>query len=1526
MDLNALSMQTAREHDACGIFAQIEKTGEASYKPIRAGLEALHALRHRAGYVGGEGDGCGLSIDIPRALWKKRLTAVGKPESLAEDLGFFVGHLLVKSHQESALQQIAQTVTACGLVVHYLAEGDVVPSALGPSASTDTPLFMQVAGLLHGESDAPLFAAIQALEATNEVHVASLSRSGVVYKVVGDGDTLYAYYRDLQDTTCASRFVLAHTRYSTNTATTFARVQPFSVLGHNGEINTILRFYEEAHMIGIDVDANYSDSQMVNHVMQAFMMQHGWSLYEVVELLFPPILNEIKQMPKHLADLYMFYRALWGPFAQGPAGMILRYGKEAVFSVDALGLRPLWLVETQSAYCFSSEQGIVPPVLWTADPKPIGPGEKIGITMLETGVRLDTYAQLQDLVHARARATYPLSGEGRTIHFAGPFAENQDVVHPTRDKTSLAVRRAAFGWREEDVRTLEAQILSGNESIQSLGYDSPLAALDGQPHYVSDFLQESVAVVTNPAIDREREIEHFSTRAVIGKRPSLHGQYNPGPRVEVQAPILLEEVPAYTGVTKEEVRLVAQRHGTLCYEDVLAELHTTINGTVEILLHRLPDESMADALDRFSLAAREAVQAGANVIVLDDRLQFKRGASVDPFVALAVVHKSLLRPAGRQGADHIRRRSGIILRSGALRTLHDVAVALGLGADAVNPYLMWESAAASGSTQAVDNQYVALVKGLEKVISTLGIHESRGYERLFGAIGLHPEIADILGVPTFCASPQVGYGMAQITQDAIVRGDIYRSENERALARKKTFQLYPRIWKQAGLVAKGEVEGSAYLQRLAAFERENPINLRHALGFIEKNPGVTSMSVTTGEPVDTTVDGHAYPFVISSMSFGSQGETAYRAYAEAGAQLNIVALNGEGGEIKDMLEKYPRTRGRQIASGRFGVNAALCNNAYVLEIKIGQGAKPGEGGHLPGSKVTLQVAAARNASPGVDLISPSNNHDIYSIEDLAQVIFELKQINPYAKIGVKIPVVPNIGTIAVGVAKAGADIITLSGFDGGTGAARAHAIRHVGMPVEIGIKRAHEALCTAGLRTVVELWADGGMKSGADVMKAILLGANRVGFGTLAMVAVGCTACRACHKDTCHVGIATQMTDVEEAREKGVTTFVPREFEAAVADLKRLFRALGEQVAQLTWQLGATRTQDLVGQTHLLQQISSQHTLDLGELVAYNAHYAGVGTKIVSRPREIASVAAVAQSAVHFSTGTDGRPVQVVLKSPSGTLPAVSNLAPANTRGVSLLGAVPRALGVYDSGDIVRGTAPAGAHMHVVDGVAGNGFGAFHAVGQSATAYGGGQDGVGKGAFGGRIAILKYCGTDGVWRGGSVGKGLAYGAQHGLFIVQGDADARAGIRLSGADVIIGGEMRRVLPNSGSFVAADANIKGFAFEYMTAGRALVLGDPGPWICSGMTGGTVYLRLAPEMGLTDVALRKRIAKGAKVSLRYLDGSADNDVIELLTTYARELKKSGQHALAKALTPLIAKPADHFMMVKPGADITDQDIATE
>ncbi len=513
-----------------------------------------------------------------------------------------------------------------------------------------------------------------------------------------------------------------------------------------------------------------------------------------------------------------------------------------------------------------------------------------------------------------------------------------------------------------------------------------------------------------------------------------------------------------------------------------------------------------------------------------------------------------------------------------------------------------------------------------------------------------------------------------------------------------------------------------YRDKLSELEENNPIAIRHLVQTKQTKHVVPTEEVSIG------IQNHNLPFIISSMSFGSQNEIAFRAYAEAADQLNMISLNGEGGEIKDMIGKYPHTRGQQVASGRFGVNAELLNSSNLIEIKIGQGAKPGEGGHLPGSKVTAKIAEARNATIGSDLISPSNNHDIYSIEDLAQMITEIKTANQLAKVAVKVPVVPNIGTIAVGIAKAGADFINISGFDGGTGAARIHALQHVGLPVEIGVKAAHNALLEASMRHKVEIWADGGIRSVNDALKIMLLGANRIGFGTLSMIAIGCTTCRGCHLDTCHVGIATQIESEAQAKEHGLRRFVPRELESAVAGLLNLFTSFGVELQRLTGQLGYTNLQAIVGRSDLLEQVRGENLLNLCNLLQILEHPSVTTTEDV--PEKQFKTVHSADSKELVGVGVEQR-VMGGLEScyrVRSKLYEATQLEPLTLK--------------YTNGSIP-----------------GNGLGAYNSENLFIHVNGGAQDGIGKTSFGGGIYITKSKGEDGVYYNGSVGKGFGYGAQ-----------------------------------------------------------------------------------------------------------------------------------------------------------------------
>ncbi|MFB9759473.1 glutamate synthase-related protein [Ectobacillus funiculus] len=1458
------------EHDACGIVSVMEKKRIPTKANIDLCIQSLVKMNHRAGFINGEGDGIGIHIDLPKELWKEKLRTNGQDPQIADRSDFVVGHFFLdrKADVLPLQAEMRHTFTNNGLHIVFESEKVTHKEALGPLGQKEEPVFWQIAllpqqGIQHVEHT--LFELTILLEKNDKVHVASLSPHHVVYKVMGAGDTLINYYADLTNPLIASTMTLGHNRYSTNTLSNFFRVQPFSVLGHNGEINTIAKLRDQAEMLNVPLTNGGSDSQDLNRTIDTLISRYDYSLFEAVDLLFPPIINEIKLYQEKLQDLYTYMREGWGHFAQGPAGIISRYKDEAVFSVDSLGLRPLWKVETETAYIFSSEPGVVPPNKYTAEPKALAPGEKIGLKWDEAGeMVVYEYEQFQKEIYKRLSQRVNLTDYRG--HLECPTPQKAEKVAP--DLKVEDRQYAAFGWDRENIQLLEQMAEKGAEPIRSLGHDAPLAALDSGRRNIADFIKESVAVVTNPAIDRDREIEHFSTRTVIGKRPSLFEKTGQTTILELPSPVLLEG---------EIGQQAAEQAGQLSYEQ-LAGLFAAKDSLYKLSATYKDSETLAAALEHLAEEAIAAVKNGASLLVLDDGNAHQNGNLwIDPHLITAKMQQILVK-AG------LRRDCSILLRSGAIRSLHDLVTAYGLGADVINPYLMFATVS-DGTEKPCLNLYNALNKGLEKVISTIGIHELRGYGRLFSSIGLHEEVAKVLNIVNFLGADTLAFNFESMKEDAIQRAEDYSKETVKM---RKTFHIFPRVWKAIGDVAKGNAYDD-YREKLTDIETKTPISIRHLADFKESETPVPTekVSIKAGE--------HHLPFIISSMSFGSQNEIAFRAYAEAAERLNMISLNGEGGEIKDMIGKYPKTRGQQVASGRFGVNADLLNSSNLIEIKIGQGAKPGEGGHLPGSKVTAKIAEARNATIGSDLISPSNNHDIYSIEDLAQIIAEIKTGNNKAKVAVKVPVVPNIGTIAVGIAKAGANFINISGFDGGTGAARIHALQHVGLPVEIGVKAAHNALIEAGMRDSVEIWADGGLRSVADALKLMLLGANRVGFGTLSMIAIGCTTCRGCHLDTCHVGIATQIESEAQAKEHGLRRFVPREFDGAVQGLMNLFTTFGLELKRLVGLLGFNSLQEVVGRSDLLEQTRGLQLMDLSRLLRVLEAKPFLTVTLTTAEQETAS---------EFS---------------------------ADSKELVAVGVEQRAMGALESCYRTRSKL-AGESLHPItlqyaNAIPGNGLGAFNSKDIFIHVSGGAQDGIGKTSFGGGIYVMKAKGKDGSYYNGSAGKGFGYGAQEGSLYVQGNADARAGIRLSGADMIIGGRITKAIPaQEHGNIGVHSNIKGFAFEYMTNGRGLVLGDPGPWICAGMTGGVVYLRHQPEMGLTEAAIRRRIAKGASVTVQTLSSKGVADVTEMLTDYIRILNAHEQYEEATIISSLLDDIKNSFFEVIPTKEQADPSVSTE
>ncbi len=1599
-----------QEHGACAIVANVKRDGRASHGNVKRTLEALTKMGHRTGEIGGEGDGAGIQTDIPREIWTRRIEERGLTGSVVTHPYFTVAHILLPASERARHIEIKQRaieiIEAGGLEIVLEAKAQTRREALGPLGRAGEPEFWQVAMMPRGArrvENQDSFQTHLALERELPLHVASFSKTSAVYKIRGDAEALRRYLPELSRPDFKSAITLGHGRYSTNTNSAAEKAQMFSTLGHNGEINSIDRLTREAIALGFQLPAQASDSQILDRVVESMMFLYDLSLMETLEILFPPVWSETENFDSPMKAFHRYFRRAFGSLAQGPVAIIAREGDEIVFSCDALGLRPLWFGMTDKEYFASSEKGVVPLEAMACDPRPLAPGEKMGLLLHRNhGVEVFEHQELQGRIFQLAARHFDFRSLNEVIVGSGIFNfdlgtderadkdltilnespedavayEDEEQQRAVRIERTLASTDAltAMGWTKEEVDNLMSAV-AGKDALSGLGYDGPLAVFSKVRRNLSDYFHERVAVVTNPSIDRVREGDHFSLRVFLGRRPTLAPGGSRTQQIELLSPILLGGSAVEREAVTSAHRAVAAEFGSCLIDDlarsfteslegvrsnpfsVEASLQRSLHGriqatdghaegvvdsmptgllarTIEIVYDE--EETLSEALDRIRREAREAVASGVTLLILDDSRAFaERELFIDAHLALAAVDQALnaqidltvstctitteitsrtgvdSEPAS--GTESLRRQCSIILQSGQLRNLHDICCALGCGADAVNPYAMYEvalrdAAGSEDATKALRNCFALQHTGIEKVMSTMGIHEVDGYGRLFASIGLGPDIADIFGIKNYCGSEKAGLTLAKL--DLEMRA---RLQGRRALADKppvkltgtsglmREYRRQPYVWSAAGKVARKEERYENFIHKLAEIETNQPVALRHLLDLQER-------AIVTRNLADTKIGNHSAPIFFAAMSFGSQGETTFRAYAEGARRLKLIAMNGEGGEIPDMMGRYKEYRGQQVASARFGVNIHLLNSADFIEIKIGQGAKPGEGGLLPGFKVTELIAETRHTPRGIDLISPSNNHDIYSIEDLAQVIEELKTANPHAKVSVKIPAVPFIGPIATGIAKAHADIIAISGYDGGTGAARKHALRHVGMPVELGVKEAHRALLKAGLRDRVEIWADGGIKAGHDVIKLIMLGANRVGFGTMAMAAVGCTSCRECNTGTCHVGITAHIPSSEAAHAMGVKKYHPRDYEKSVDGLVTFFTHVINEVGMLTMRLGFTRTQDLVGRSDLMKQARCLDLIDLGYLLK------GVELEESFEPEEMRDdhIGRAYRPRTSLTKIVSDEIYQLIEKGKS--------IAIFEDDKVS---SVDRSLGTHLSGKLARvkakGALPAHfkrAILNFTEGsISGNGLGAFNSEGVDICVEGGVQDGAAKSSCGGTIAILMGMNHDGLRVDGAVGKCFGYGAQGGTLIVQGDADSRAGIRLSGADLIIAGRLRESLRDDLGCIASRANIKGFGFEYMTSGRGMVLGDPGPWLCSGMTGGVVYLRLSEAMGLDEAALTRRLAKGAEVHLEQVTAGADEkNIRELLSRYISVLGAHEQKEEAELMRQLLHTWRTSFVKAVP------------
>jgi glutamate synthase (ferredoxin) len=1309
-----------RHRDACGIGFVADAHGRASREVVDALLEGLHNVRHRGATAADRRTGDGAGVLLP-------LTP-GAP-----------GIAMVFLRDEAARETIEDACRAEGIEPLEWREVPVEVAALGDEARRSMPKIEQL--LLRGDDEDAAFRARQRAEREGlGAYIASLSFRTVTYKALCTADELGHFYPDLRDPALAVPFGIFHQRFSTNTAPSWERAQPFRLLCHNGEINTIEGNVNWMRARGLPIDETSSDSGMLDNALE-LLVRGGRDVRHSLTMLVP----EAWQDGSELADYYRFHSLLLEPW-DGPAGLVFTDGRVVGAALDRNGLRPLRyaVCEDGLVVCCSESGAVDLSGRGAVRRGRLGPGEILAV---------DPQRGLEEnaAVKARLAARRPWG-----TWLDGGLHTGSNGVPGEAPEEDLTARQARYGYTREDLNTILRAVAShAHEPTSSMGDDTALPPLAGRGRPVYSYLRQRFAQVTNPPIDHLRERRTFSLRTILGGRASL-----------------LDEGPETAhGVELESFFL----YPNVLHEHVFTSLDATFDGEgLEASLHRLADE------------AEQAVRGGRHWLLISDTGE---GLPIPAVLAVGAVHHRLVERGLRSLAT-----LGVL--TDEAREAHHVACLLGYGAEAVCPRLALQTVAALSASDKVGGDRpspelaqqrfrAAIEDGLLKIMSKMGISDVAAYcgAQVFDAVGLAQEVVDLClrGTP----SPAGGIGFAELDAEIRARAATSRLESPGYVKYRKGGEPHE---------TNTDVVDAAHALRLAvrnerpeAYRRfaelvngRRPMELRDLLELAE----VRRVPLDEVEPASEIVK----RFSAGGMSHGALSAEAHETIAMAFNHLGARSNCGEGGEDRSRFRTEKNSRIKQIASGRFGVTAEYAAFADELQIKIAQGSKPGEGGQLPGHKVSATIARLRHTTPGVALISPPPHHDIYSIEDLAQLIFDLRQVSPDAAVSVKLVAESGVGVVAAGCVKALADVVHIAGCDGGTGASPLSSIKNAGLPWELGLADAQRELVESGLRGRARLRADGGLKTGRDVVVAALLGADEFSFGTALLLAEGCLMVRSCHLDTCPVGIATQRP---ELRAKYAAT--PEQVEAYL-----LFVA--EEARGLLASLGLRSIEEAVGRTDLLRRRETGDPraalLDVGVLLASPpGRYDGEEMPAAGGGELGVRLAEEARSAL------DG---------------------PALFEPVYPITTWDRAVGARLGGEIGKrfgDEKPPGRIRARFEGSAGQSFGAFLAAGVSLELVGEANDYVGKSMSGGRIAIRAP--EDDAGDPVLVGNTVLYGATGGELYCAGRAGERFAVRNSGAVAVVEG------------------VGDHGCEYMTNGTVVVLGEAGRNFAAGMSGGEAYV---------------------------------------------------------------------------------------
>jgi glutamate synthase domain-containing protein 2/glutamate synthase domain-containing protein 1/glutamate synthase domain-containing protein 3 len=1381
----------AFEHDACGVGLVVDIHGRASREIVTRALAGLVNLTHRGGVGADErtGDGAGLLTQIPVSLLA--------PDLSWRELGVAITFLPRDPEQaEQAQSLLAQAMTDRSLIVRGWREVPVDSSVLGRIAAETQPAIAQLlverpAGVTEDEFERDLMLARKAAERAtsaagiDDFFVVSCSCRTIIYKGFCLPEDLAAFYLDLQDPSYTSAIALFHQRYSTNTLPTWAMAQPFRYIAHNGEINTIQgnRLWMQARRPLLEypgiasadeleplVSMTGSDSLSLDNVVE--LLYHGGrSLPHALMMLVPEPWERMADMEPARRAFYDYHAGLNEQW-DGPAALAFSDGVLAGATLDRNGLRPLrYAITSDGLLIAGSEAGTVEVDQSTVIEKGrLGPGQMI-VVDTRRGVVLRN-PEIKSEVAGRQ-----------------PFAEwlNRQRVNVDRDTSTpgrtpvenLTAVQASFGYSAEDARLIiQPMAAESKEPTWSMGDDAPLAVLSERPRPLSAYFRQRFAQVTNPPIDSLRERSVLSLDTFIGPRGNL--------LIETEEKAELIRLQSVV-ITESQLKRISKLNS----DHLRAATIST--------LFALNQTDLPTALDALLGTVREQVLAGATVLVLSDRGVDESHATIPMLLAVGAIHNDLIRAGMRMAVD-------FVCETGEVWDVHHLACLIGYSASAVHPYLALQASGALAGTRghellSVDelqrNYISALEKGLLKITSRMGISTVMGYlgAQIFETIGLGPELVEF----AFAGTPARlgGIGLAEIETDIRRRHEAAWTDPAAKLA-DPGFVRFRKDGEHHGYsptVAKA-LQAAATSGNLIDFRAYHDMVREHpptaVRDLIEIKPLGDAIPLDEVEPADEIVK----RFVVTAMSLGALSPEAFQTLAVAMNRIGARSNSGEGGEDPEWYEPTGADIGhskvKQVASGRFGVTARYLAMAEELEIKMAQGSKPGEGGQLPGHKVTDFIARMRHAVPGLPLISPPPHHDIYSIEDLAQLIYDLRQVNPSAKVGVKLVSVAGVGTIAAGVAKARADYILISGHSGGTGASPLASIKYAGSPWELGLAEAQQVLVMNGLRSRVRLRTDGGIKTPEDVVIATLFGAEEYGFGTSVLISIGCDMARQCHLNTCPTGIATQK---EELRKR---------FAGTPEMVINYMMMLAEGVRELMASLGIRQLDEIVGRTDLLTQRSMDGRAGMLDLDALFAEPAPEKQR-----RKMIDLDPQPETLDQCILATVGAAIEV-----GGSVDIADRIETKDrTVGARIAGRIALAQGVD--------TLKPGTVTARFTGSAGQSFGAFAVGGMRLILEGEANDYVGKGMAGGEIAILPPRTAPFMTPQVIAGNTILYGATGGSLFVAGKAGERFAVRNSGATAVVEG------------------VGDHGCEYMTGGTVVVLGPTGRNFGAGMTNGLAFV---------------------------------------------------------------------------------------